>query len=179
MKKIGIFYGSDTGNTEKIAYKIHKQLGKNNSKIFDISDSSLKKIKKFNILFFGIPTWYYGELQCDWPDSLSILKKIDLKNKIIALFGCGDQKDYSEYFCDSIGIMYDILKKKNAKLVGKWSTKNYKYEYSKAQKNKSYFFGLPIDEDNQSKLTNKRIKKWLQLVIQEINNILKNNFLHK
>ncbi|VAX76537.1 flavodoxin FldA [Buchnera aphidicola] len=169
MKKIGIFYGSDTGNTEKIAYEIHHELGKNQSEIFDISNAPLSKIEEFNILFFGISTWYYGELQCDWEDSLPILEKINLNKKIVALFGCGDQEEYSEYFCDSIGIMYHFLKKKNVQFVGSWPVIDYFFECSKAQKNKSHFFGLPIDEDNQSRLTNKRVKKWIQLVNSEIN----------
>ncbi|VFP81483.1 flavodoxin FldA [Buchnera aphidicola] len=173
MKKIGIFYGSDTGNTEKISYIIYKKIGIDKSDIFDISNTSLKKIENFNILFFGISTWYYGELQCDWEDSLNMLNKINLNNKIIALFGCGDQEDYSEYFCDSIGIMFNILKKKNVHFVGEWPIINYNFESSKARKNKTHFFGLTIDEDNQPQLTKQRVNKWLKLVFTEINNLYK------
>ncbi|WP_075433815.1 flavodoxin FldA [Buchnera aphidicola] len=169
MKEIGIFYGSDTGNTEKVSHIIHQQIGQKKSKLFDISHSSLQMIEKFNIVFFGIPTWYYGELQCDWEDALPILEKINFDKKIIALFGCGDQEEYSEYFCDAIGIMYGFLKKRNARCVGKWPIKNYKFESSKAQKNKTHFHGLPIDEDNQAQLTKKRIVSWLKLVFSEIN----------
>lgn len=169
MKKIGIFYGSDTGNTEKISYIIQKQIGIHLCEIFDIANNSLKKIEQFDFLFFGIPTWYYGELQCDWEDALPILKNMNLNNKIIALFGCGDQEEYSEYFCDSIGIIYHFLKKKNVQFVGNFPIHNYHFESSKAQKNKTHFFGLPIDEDNQPKLTKKRIQQWLQLINSEIN----------
>ncbi|VFP83678.1 flavodoxin [Buchnera aphidicola] len=179
MKKIGIFYGSDTGNTEKISYIIQKNIGISQSNVFDISNSSLKKMENFNILFLGISTWYYGELQCDWEESLHTLNKINLNNKIVALFGCGDQEDYSEYFCDSIGIMYHFLKKKNVQFVGFWPIINYSFEFSKAQKNKTHFFGLPIDEDNQSHLTYQRIKKWLKLVNSEINIIYSKNKLAK
>ncbi|VFP88301.1 Flavodoxin 1 [Buchnera aphidicola (Cinara piceae)] len=173
MKEIGIFYGSDTGNTEKISHIIHKKIGIDKSDIFDISNTSLKQMEKFKILFFGISTWYYGELQCDWEESLNLLNKINLNNKIIALFGCGDQEDYSEYFCDSIGIMFNILKKKNARFVGAWPIVNYNFESSKARKNKTHFLGLTLDEDNQPQLTKKRINQWLKLVILEINNLYK------
>ncbi|VFP85900.1 Flavodoxin 1 [Buchnera aphidicola (Cinara pseudotaxifoliae)] len=171
MKKTGIFYGSDTGNTEKISYMIQKNLNINKSAIFDIAVSPLKKMENFDILFLGISTWYYGELQCDWEESLHVLKKMNLNKKIVALFGCGDQEDYSEYFCDSIGIMYHFLKKKNVRFVGSWPIKNYFFEASRAQKNKTHFFGLPIDEDNQSHLTSKRVTDWLQLIHLEINNL--------
>lgn len=172
MKKIGIFYGSDTGNTEKISKLIYKILGKKTTNIFDIAHTSIKKMENFDILLLGIPTWYYGELQCDWCEMLSELKNINLEKKIIGLFGCGDQEDYSEYFCDAIGIMYHILKKKNVYLIGKWPIIDYQFELSKAQANKTHFFGLPIDEDRQPHLTKIRVKNWIKLILSEISLIL-------
>ncbi|MDE5285067.1 MAG: flavodoxin domain-containing protein, partial [Candidatus Blochmannia sp. A2] len=67
--------------------------------------------ERFNYLIFGIPTWYYGEVQSDWDDFLPILQNINFLNKNVALFGCGDQEDYSEYFCDALEKIYYILKK--------------------------------------------------------------------
>ncbi|WMY97385.1 MAG: flavodoxin FldA [Arsenophonus sp.] len=173
MDKIGIFFGSDTGNTENIAKKIHKELYKNDvsSVIYDISSSKKEDIELYNILIFGIPTWYYGESQCDWDDFFPILKKINLKNKIFAIFGCGDQEDYSEYFCDAMGIINNILKNKNGKIIGSWSTKNYTFEQSKALINKNNFVGLAIDEDRQPHLTKKRIQKWIKQILDEIKKI--------
>ncbi|WP_343182344.1 flavodoxin FldA [Buchnera aphidicola] len=173
MKEIGIFFGSDTGNTEKIAKIIHHKIGLEKSAIFDISDATEKDIEKFNILIFGIPTWYYGEMQCDWDEFLPHLKKIDFKDKIVAIFGCGDQEDYSEYFCDGMGIIYEILKEKNATLIGKWSTEGYKFESSKALINEKYFVGLVIDEDRQKKLSDQRIAIWTKSILTEIKNINK------
>lgn len=168
MKNCGIFYGTDTGNTEKIAKIIQKELEINEKNIFDISSESVKKMDLFEKIFIGIPTWYYGELQCDWEDSLNILKKMNFKKKKVALFGCGDQEDYSEYFCDAIGIMYKVLKKNNANFFGKWSVSGYFYDSSKAEMNKDFFLGLPIDEDRQPELTLKRIKKWLFLTVNDM-----------
>ncbi|WP_343126358.1 flavodoxin [Buchnera aphidicola] len=170
MKKIGIFYGSDTGNTEKSAYLIGKKLKIKKSFIFDISQHSIKKLKNYQILFLGISTWYYGEVQSDWDEYLNILKKISLKNKIVALFGCGDQIDYSEYFCDAIGILYSFLKKKNVFFVGKWPTSQYNFEKSRAQINNTHFCGLLLDFDHQPELTKIRIKNWIQQVLLDIKN---------
>ncbi|QCI27201.1 flavodoxin FldA [Buchnera aphidicola] len=172
MKKIGIFFGSDTGNTEKIAKKIYNIIGSNKSEIYDIANIKINKINEFDVLIFGIPTWYYGELQCDWDEFLPKLKKINLKNKIIALFGCGDQEDYSEYFCDAMGIIYNILKKKNVTLIGKWPIKGYNFESSKALFDKNNFVGLVIDEDRQQKQSDDRIKEWLKKIMIEIKNII-------
>ncbi|CAL4322743.1 Flavodoxin 1 [Buchnera aphidicola (Protaphis terricola)] len=165
MKKVGIFFGSDTGNTEKVAGIIHKKIGKNNSFLYDISNSSKKDIESFDNLIFGIPTWYYGEVQCDWDEFLPILKQIDFSNKTIALFGCGDQEDYSEYFCDALSVIYKIIKKNKANIIGEWSTKGYHFDCSKSLLNKNYFMGLALDEDRQSNQTKNRIKIWINDII--------------
>ncbi|CAL4042705.1 Flavodoxin 1 [Buchnera aphidicola (Phyllaphis fagi)] len=176
MEKIGIFFGSDTGNTEKIAKIIHKKIGENTSELYDISTCTQKDITKFNILMFGIPTWYYGEVQCDWDTFLPTLKTINFKNKIVSLFGCGDQEDYSEYFCDAIGIVYNIVKNQGAHLIGKWSTKGYTFEESKALLNNKYFVGLTIDEDRQSQKSETRINTWINNILLEIQNINIKNY---
>lgn len=91
MKKIGIFYGSDTGNTENIANIIHKKIGFNITDIYDISNSNKNNLEIYNNLILGIPTWYYGEAQCDWENFFPKLKKINFSNKTVAIFGCGDR----------------------------------------------------------------------------------------
>lgn len=68
MAITGIFFGSDTGNTENIAKMIQKQLGKDVADVHDIAKSSKEDLEGYDILLLGIPTWYYGEAQCDWDD---------------------------------------------------------------------------------------------------------------
>lgn len=68
MASVGIFFGSDTGNTEAVAKMIEKQLGSKLVQVRDIAKSSKEDIDSFDLLLFGIPTWYYGEAQCDWDD---------------------------------------------------------------------------------------------------------------
>ncbi|WP_367670559.1 flavodoxin FldA [Sodalis-like secondary symbiont of Drepanosiphum platanoidis] len=170
MKKIGIFFGSDTGNTEYIAFLIQKILGKDIVDVYDISKSYKKDIEKYKFIIFGIPTWYYGEAQCDWDDFFPIFKTINFSKKIIALFGCGDQEDYSEYFCDAMGTLYkNIINKNKIKLVGKWSTSGYYFDESKGLINKKNFIGLAIDQDRQSNLTKIRVKKWINQIKDETN----------
>ena len=90
MAIIGIFFGSDTGNTENIAKMIQKQLGKDVADVHDIAKSSKEDLEAHDILLLGIPTWYYGEAQCDWDDFFPTLEEIDFNGKLVALFGCGD-----------------------------------------------------------------------------------------
>ncbi|VTN15032.1 Flavodoxin-1 [Raoultella terrigena] len=76
MAIIGIFFGSDTGNTENIAKMIQKQLGKDVADVHDIAKSSKEDLQGHDILLLGIPTWYYGEAQCDWDDSSRRWKRL-------------------------------------------------------------------------------------------------------
>ncbi|QJC35776.1 flavodoxin FldA [Enterobacteriaceae endosymbiont of Donacia sparganii] len=168
MSKIGIFFGSDTGNTENVACNIYKKLGNKISSIFNIAQVEQKDIEQYNILLFGIPTWYYGEVQCDWEYFLPTLEKINFKNKILGLFGCGDQEDYGEYFCDAISIIYNIVKINKARIIGYWPTKGYYFHSTKSLKNKNYFLGLTIDEDRQPELTNLRINTWIKQILKEL-----------
>ncbi|PPI88723.1 flavodoxin FldA [Candidatus Pantoea edessiphila] len=167
MKNIGIFFGSDTGNTENVAQIIQKKIGNNIAKIYDIADSSREDLEIFDIILLGSPTWYYGELQCDWEDFLPILKKIKFNGKNVGLFGCGDQEDYTEYFCDAMGILYNVVLSNGAKIIGHWPTKGYNFESSKGLVNKDIFLGLAIDEDRQSHLTNDRVNKWVKQILNE------------
>ena len=68
MATVGLFFGSDTGNTEAVAKMIQKKLGKKNVEVKDIAKSTKEDIAEFDLLLIGIPTWYYGENQCDWDD---------------------------------------------------------------------------------------------------------------
>jgi len=88
MATVGIFFGSDTGNTENIAKMIQKilqqQYGKEVAEIHDIAKSSKEDLAAFDILLIGIPTWYYGEAQCDWDDFFPSLEEIDWLNSVIS-----------------------------------------------------------------------------------------------
>ena len=168
MANVGLFFGSDTGNTEAVAQKLQDALGEKNVQIHDIAESTPAQIAGFDLLLIGIPTWYYGESQCDWDDFVPELKGIDFSNKKVAIFGCGDQEDYAEYFCDAMGTIHEIICRKGAQLVGKWPIAGYAFEASKALIDDQHFVGLCIDEDRQHELTNERIELWAQQLIQEM-----------
>src|SRR5699024_6321025 len=164
-----IFFGSDTGNTENIAKMIQQQLGTDVADIMDIAKTAKEDIEKFDKLMFGIPTWYYGESQCDWDDFFPTLEDIDFNSKQVAIFGCGDQEDYAEYFCDAMGTLRDIIVAKGAQIVGHWSTESYHFEASKGLVDDEHFVGLAIDEDRQPELTAERVSNWVKQVLAEFN----------
>ncbi len=168
MASVGLFFGSDTGNTEAIAKMIQKQLGKELVHVQDIAKSTVEEINNFDLLLFGIPTWYYGEAQCDWDDFFPELDKIDFSSKLIAIFGCGDQEDYAEYFCDAMGSLRDILEAKGGTIIGHWPTETYEFEASKALVDAQHFVGLCLDEDRQPELTADRVDKWVKQIYSEM-----------
>ncbi|AIU87800.1 flavodoxin [Pectobacterium odoriferum] len=169
MALIGIFFGSDTGNTENIAKTIQQQLGTNVADVHDIAKSSKEDLEGFDILLLGIPTWYYGEAQCDWDDFFPSLEEVDFAGKLVALFGCGDQEDYAEYFCDAMGTIRDIIEPRGATIVGHWPTEGYYFEASKGLADDNHFIGLAIDEDRQPELTGERVTTWVKQISDELN----------
>ena len=108
MASVGLFFGSDTGNTEHVAKMIQKELGKQLIDVKDIAKSSKEDIAEFDLLIFGIPTWYYGEAQCDWDDFFPELEQIDFTDKLVAIFGCGDQHGITGPDIDIFGIRPNV-----------------------------------------------------------------------
>lgn len=83
--KIGLFYGTDTGNTETVAKEIKKKL----EAIFGADTVDMKEIYKkkkedfapYEYLILGMPTWYDGELQADWEDFIPEMEQVDFTGK--------------------------------------------------------------------------------------------------
>lgn len=168
MASVGIYFGSDTGNTEHVAKLIQKELGKNLIDVHDIAKSTKEEIAEYDLILFGIPTWYYGEAQCDWDDFFPELEQIDFDGKLYAVFGCGDQEDYAEYFLDAMGMVRDIVDAKGGILMGLWPTEGYDFVASKGLADDDHFVGLGIDEDRQPELTEQRVKQWCAQIREEM-----------
>lgn len=171
MAKIGIYYGTDTGMTEDIAKQIQKKLKKqlnDKASMNDVCDTDLSDVSDYDLLIMGIPTWYYGELQTDWEKRWEELEGTDFSGKTVALFGLGDQEDYAEYYLDAMGDLHDVVVAKGANIIGYWPNEGYDFEESKAlTEDKSFFYGLALDEDRQPELTEERVDQWLEQIIEE------------
>ncbi len=160
-----IFYASSTGNTKDAAEKIAKNLGI--KEIFDIGNTDISKANEYSKLIFGASTWGEGELQDDWDESFGHFKILDLHGKTIAIFGLGDQDQYSDNFVDAMGILYQAIVAGGGNVVGFWSANDYEFDESIAQID-DQFVGLALDEDNQPELSDDRIKEWCNQIRNEI-----------
>ena len=167
MEKIGIFYGSDTGNTERIAEQIANKIGADKVDLVDLHGADPDAMTQYDRLILGAPTWYDGELQSDWEDYFENLNNIDFNGKKVAMFGLGDQFGYAEYFLDALGIIYDKLIERGANIVGHWPKDDYEYDFSKAERD-GKFVGLGVDEDNESDKTEERLNDWLDIIKPEL-----------
>ena len=169
MSKIGLFYGSTTGKTESAAEMIRDEFGGSSvvtlHEIADVSDSDFDD---YEYIIIGCPTWDIGELQADWDGFFNDdLDNVDFNGKTVAYFGTGDQVGYTENFQDAMGILEEKISSLGGQTVGSWPTDGYEHEASKAEKG-GKFVGLALDEDNQSELTESRIKEWVAQLKSEL-----------
>ncbi len=168
MKKIALIYSFNTTKTRKAAEKIAAEFGEELIDHLNAEEIRGDVFIKYNFLILGVPTWFDGELPNYWDEFVPELEDLDLRGKKIALFGLGDQVNYSENFGDGMGILGEILENCGAQLVGFTSSVDYEFEGSRALWG-DLFCGLMIDQDNQAKLTPQRIKNWVQQIRKEFN----------
>ncbi|OKH18806.1 flavodoxin FldA [[Limnothrix rosea] IAM M-220] len=161
MAKIGLFFGTQTGNTEEIAEAIQAALGGADVvDVFDVADIETDIFDSYEYLIIGCPTWDIGELQSDWDGLYEDLDNVDFSGKTVAYFGAGDQIGYSDNFQDAMGLLEAKISSLGGKTVGHWSTEGYEHAASKADRG-GQFVGLALDEDNQSEMTADRISTWV------------------
>jgi len=160
-KKIGLFYGTQTGKTETSAEEIQAAFGGDLVTLNDISNASASDFDDYDCIIIGCPTWNIGELQSDWDGSYeSELDAMSFAGKKIAYFGTGDQIGYADNFQDAIGILEEKISSLGGQTVGLTSVAGYEHDASKAQKG-DQFVGLALDDDNQPELSAERIKAWV------------------
>lgn len=168
MAEVGLFFGSDEGNTEAVAYRIQKRLGDEYCDVHDIADVTQMEFAGYDKIILGIPTWDFGQIQSDWEEFWGDLSEIDFTGKVIAFFGLGDQFGYGDYFLDAMGLLHDVVEAAGASIVGHWPSESYEFDASKASiKGQDMFVGLGIDEDQQSELTCQRLNKWCRQIHRE------------
>ena len=162
MKRIGIFYGSSTGNTEAAAQAIQKALG-SEADLFNVSNTPASKVSEYANLILGTSTWGVGDLEDSMATFIDDLAKVDLSGKTVALFGMGDQSCYGDTYCDGMGHIYEAIKDRGVTLIGAVDTDGYEHSSSIAVVNDE-FVGLALDADNQADKTDGRIATWVAAI---------------
>ncbi len=168
VAQIGLFYGSDDGNTQAIALRIQARFGADVVDVHDIADVTQLDFAEYQYLILGIPTWDFGQIQSDWEEFWDDISEVDMHGKTVALFGLGDQFGYGDFFLDAMGMLHDVVLDRGAHIVGHWPTEGYEFDASKALiPGQAKFVGLGIDEDQQSEQSAARLDAWCALLHQQ------------
>ncbi|MCC6076789.1 flavodoxin [Pseudomonas sp. GCM10022188] len=172
MARIGLFFGTNTGKTRKVAKMIKKRFDDDTmADALNVNRASAEELAQYQYLIIGTPTLGDGELpglsaDCEnesWEEFLPKLEGVDLSGKTVAIYGLGDQVGYPDEFLNAMGLLYDFVVERGAKVVGAWPTEGYEFEASGAVRD-GKFVGLALDLDNQSGLTEERLNTWLKLI---------------
>ncbi|WP_192457639.1 flavodoxin FldB [Musicola keenii] len=167
--KIGLFYGSSTCYTEMAAEKIRDVLGTELVEMNNVRDVDPHRMEQYDVLILGIPTWDFGEIQEDWENIWAQLPRLNLTGKIVALFGMGDQVEYSEWFLDALGMLHQQLKPLGVRFIGYWPVAGYDFTSAKPlTEDGKHFVGLALDEVNQYDLSDERIGQWCEQILLEM-----------
>lgn len=171
MKKIGLFYGPLGGSTELVAKKVASALGIENVDLIPVKNSKAADVEKYENIIFGISTigkatWNADKSANDWDVFLPEVEKVNYSNKVIAMFGLGDQISYDLHFVDALGVVAEKILPKGAKIVGRVNSDNYDCRESKALID-GEFIGLPVNEDFEPELTDERVKAWVEEIKKE------------
>ncbi len=118
QKIIKIIYGTCGGNTELVCEKVAEILNtKHSAELLKAKLTKPKNLKNYDLLILASPTYGHGQLEQYFAKFFSELKEINLKNKKCAVIGLGDPKYDKDYHLESIKIIMDFLKQKEADIV--------------------------------------------------------------
>ena len=180
MPPIGLFFGTDTGKTRKIAKTIYKRYGDEEvlAKPLNVNRIEPADMLAYDKLILGTSTLKGGQLpglastaQMEgWLEFLPKLEaaQADFTGKTVALYGLGCQEKYPDTFCDGLGILHAFLKDRGASFVGQWSSEDYSFTASKAIGEDGEFVGLALDLDVEHMKTDARLDGWLKQIAPEL-----------
>ncbi len=163
--KTALVYSFEAKKTSQVAKHVETAWGKGLVTI-DAENTTAKDLAEYDLLIIGAATWFDGELPDYWDIMVPNIELQDFTGTKVAIFGLGNQKEYSENFVDAIGIMADLFESNGAKVIAYTSTEGYNYESSVAEKD-GQFCGLALDIENQASLTKERVAAWVEQVKKE------------
>jgi flavodoxin I len=168
MTKVLLVFWPEKGNVDYAGDKIAKQFS--GAEVKKVSVGLLQKsdLEKYDNWIIGGSTsgahvWEDADDSNRWFEFFKLLKDMDVKDKVVAFYGLGDQILYPLHFVDGLGYFQEEFQKHNIQIVGKWPVSGYEFNESEGMQ-EDHFFGLALDEDNQPELTEQRISKWIEMI---------------
>lgn len=169
MSKIGLFYGPEGGNVDRVAKIIAAKIDNARVEVHLVKEIEAETVAKYKNIIMGISTlgkhtWSSDNTGNDWDSFLPKLNGLDLKGRKVALFGLGDHIAYADFFVDAMGDLAEVIESTGAEMIGQVSDEDYEYNESRAFVD-GKFVGLPLDEDFESDKTEKRVENWLRIIL--------------
>lgn len=120
MPKALIIYGSTTGNTETVATRIEDVMSQKGVSVTlkNVTDAKVEELGNgYDVTLLGASTWGEDEIefQEDFVPFFEELDNAKIKDKKIALFGCGDSS--YEYFCGAVDELESKMDELEANVV--------------------------------------------------------------
>ena len=169
MSPAAIIFGSTTGNTEDLAYRIYDEFDGCADAPRDIYTTPVSRLLKHHTLIIGIPTWNRGRLQSDWAERAEELISHSFEGRKVAFFGSGDARNYPDSFQDAMGILWNRFERRGAELIGKWPSESYRFGSSRGLIDGGRcFVGLPFERHDPNDKVERRIRDWVRRLHQEI-----------
>ncbi len=173
MEKTGLFFGPEKGAVHRVAEKIRAVAGAAHLDLIPVAGAGAADMERYQKLIFGISTvgketWDQELANTGWSRFFPEIGKIDYRNRVVAIFGLGDHLTYPGHFVNAMGMLAkEILKAcPDARIVGQVDPSGYEFEESEAIIG-GKFVGLPLDEDFEPELTDKRIADWISQIRDE------------
>merc|ERR1719388_620977 len=117
---VGLFFGTQGGNTESVASTIAAETGLEAVDVGGLDDAS--SLAGYDGLIVGAPTWHTGADEqrtgTAWDDFFESLRGMDFAGKPVAVFGVGDSVGYGDNFCDAIEELHSTFESAGAKMLG-------------------------------------------------------------
>ena len=121
MSKVLIIYGSTTGNTEAVAEQISDILKDKGVEVTmkNVVDATVAELGNgYDLAVLGSSTW--GDDDIEFQEDFQIfyedLGKAELKDKKVAIFGCGDSS--YEHFCGAVDLLEEKMDTLGGEIVG-------------------------------------------------------------
>ncbi len=166
---LAVIFGSTTGNTEDLAYRISNEFNGRADTPQDVLTTPVHRLLEYRTLILGVPTWNHGQLQPDWEERVDELENHSFEGRKVAFFGSGDAKSYPSSFQDAMGLLWQRFERCGAELIGKWPSESYRFESSRGLLDDGKFFvGLPLERHDHDDTIQQRIKEWVCQLSREI-----------
>ena len=157
----GLFYASTSGRTRKVAELIARGLGGAGVEVRLLREARPEDLLAYRTLILGSPTYGVGDLHPDWLAWRDAVERLDLSGRTVALFALGDQRYHGRTFAGALKHLDLMVRYAGVEPVGRWPGAGYEFKQSPALGEDGMFPGLVLDEVNQRRQTEERVRTWI------------------